>query len=984
MVDTFAGRARLWGDAYPRHRPGFLGFTQADPAEKRRLAILSPNLSAHPFPLSNRMTSTVSPAPRSDAAPRFLPVLLLLFVGSGCAALIYEIVWLQMLQLVVGSSGVSLGVLLGTFMGGMCLGSLFLPRLISKACHPLRVYAMLELGIGASGLLVLFVLPWIEKFYTQFGGEGFSGILMRGVVAGICLLPPTMLMGATLPAMARWIETTPSGVSWLGFFYGGNTLGAVFGCLYAGFYLLPQHDMHYATYVAMGINAAVALLALAIVSLAPQAPERVETRAETAAPVIGNSAPGTKLVYVAIALSGLTALGAEVVWTRQLSLLFGATVYNFSIILAIFLSGLGIGSSVGSMVARDSRSPRLALGVCQMLLGAAIAWTAWTTMHSLPYWPIKADLFNPPRPWITFQMDLARCLWTILPATLLWGASFPLALAAVATRRSESGRLVGGVYAANTVGAIVGALGFSLWLMPAFGSQGAQRLLIALTGVAAAVTIAPMLLPSREESQAGVGPRFGLALTLCCSLGVAFWAASTVTPPNWGLIAYGRFSPTYAESIVNNPARADGVTEEINVPKGDGTGNIYAEYVGEGMNVSVVVSMTTQGVRSFHGAGKVQASNQSQDMHLQRMLGHLSVLAHKEPDKVKKVLVVACGAGVTAGSFIPYPDVEEITIVDIEPLVPKYVTPRFTKENYGITDGLVDEAGVIHNPRIIKSLVPGGKDKKVTVIFDDGRHFLRTTKEKFDVITSDPIDPWVKGCASLNTVEYYQMAKDHLNPGGVMSLWIPIYESNLATTKSVLGTFFKVYKNGVFWSNDIKGEGYDAVLFGRQDDEGIPQFNIDEMQARIDRPEYAMVKQSLSDYDFHSAVDLLATYAGSAPRLQAWMADAQINTDRNLRLQYLAGMWLNSYIGRDILSDILKHYEFPADMFTGSPEKVQALKSLLETEGRARFAPGGLGGLGNLGNLDPETLKALMEVLKQQAPAAGTPSATPTTPAAGQ
>ena len=149
--------------------------------------------------------------PTGPAAPRrFLPVLLVLFVGSGCAALIYEVVWLQLLQLVIGSTAVSLGVLLGTFMGGMCLGSLLLPRLVSGRRHPLRVYALLELGIGAIGLVVLFGMPYVEQVYTRYAGHGPPGILLRGAVAGVCLLPPTLLMGATLPAIARWVETGPA------------------------------------------------------------------------------------------------------------------------------------------------------------------------------------------------------------------------------------------------------------------------------------------------------------------------------------------------------------------------------------------------------------------------------------------------------------------------------------------------------------------------------------------------------------------------------------------------------------------------------------------------------------------------------------------------------------------------------------------------------------------------------------------------------
>src|SRR5687767_10228194 len=156
---------------------------------------------------------------------RHMPALLLLFVGSGCAALIYEIVWFQLLQLVIGSSAISLGVLLGTFMGGMCLGSLLLARFVGSERHPLRVYAYLELGIGACGLLILVGLPVLSSAYTSLGTTGIAGLLLRGLAAAIALLPPTLLMGATLPAIARWVKATPEGMSWLGFFYGGNIAG---------------------------------------------------------------------------------------------------------------------------------------------------------------------------------------------------------------------------------------------------------------------------------------------------------------------------------------------------------------------------------------------------------------------------------------------------------------------------------------------------------------------------------------------------------------------------------------------------------------------------------------------------------------------------------------------------------------------------------------------------------------------------------------
>src|SRR5205809_6817809 len=200
---------------------------------------------------------------------RILPLLLVLFIGSGCAALIYEIVWFELLQLVIGSSALSLSILLGTFMGGMCLGSLALPRVISPRQHPLRVYALLELGIGIIGILVLIGMPLVGGAYTSWAGTGLASVVLRGVAASICLLPPTLLMGATLPAMSRWVATTPAGVSWLGFLYGGNIAGAVVGSLFAGFYLLRVYDVMVATFVAAALNLMICVVALAIARSTP-------------------------------------------------------------------------------------------------------------------------------------------------------------------------------------------------------------------------------------------------------------------------------------------------------------------------------------------------------------------------------------------------------------------------------------------------------------------------------------------------------------------------------------------------------------------------------------------------------------------------------------------------------------------------------------------------------------------------------------------
>ena len=231
--------------------------------------------------------------------------------------------------------------------------------------------------------------------------------------------------------------------------------------------------------------------------------------------------------------------------------------------------------------------------------------------------------------------------------------------------------------------------------------------------------------------------------------------------------------------------------------------------------------------------------------------------------------------------------------------------------------------------------------KQVEVIYDDGRHFLRTTHEKFDIITSDPIDPWVKGCAALNTVEYYQMCRDHLNPGGCVSFWVPLYQSDVTTTKSVIATFFKVFPHGIVWSNDRDGYDYDAILFGQVEPTVI---DVDLFQERLDRPDHQLVKQSLRDVGFgegvdwvvEEGIDLLATYAGQAPLLKEWSRGAQINTDRNLRLQYLAGMGLKSRTGERSLAGIRGYYRFPDQTFVGSPERISDLKQMRNRPVRLR------------------------------------------------
>ncbi|MEO8451894.1 MAG: fused MFS/spermidine synthase [Gemmatimonadota bacterium] len=823
--------------------------------------------------------------------PLHLPWLVLLFVGSGAAALMYEVIWFQLLQLVIGSSAVSLGVLLGTFMGGMCAGSLMLPRIVDRRHHPLLVYAVLEAAIAVCGLCLVWTMPFIGEAYAVLGGGHVS---VRIAIAGICLLPPTMAMGATLPAVARWVEASPSGISWLGRFYAGNLAGAVLGTLLTGFYLLRVFDVTIATYSAAALNLAVAIAAWTIARRASTAPTAV-------APASGSVATPPSAIHLVIALSGLTALSAQVVWTRLLSLVFGATVYTFSLILAAFLIGLGAGSALSAAVLRRaSVRPHVALGWCQMLLCGAIAWAAYLVTNILPFWPIAEAVAN--SPWRTFEHDLFCSLLVVCPAALLWGASLPLAMAAAATEERDSAEVVGGVYAANTAGAIVGALVTSLLLSWTIGSQHTQQLLIGIAAAAGMLALSwspevPVIggehsskgakpapaRPGRRSGTADGSVRPALWIGLALSLIVL---VPTVSPVPGALIAYGRGAADWAETI-----------------KVADAGRIV--YAGEGVSEFVAVSQGAAGEMYFHAAGKVQASTQPQDLRLQLLLAHLS---HLVPAHPANALVIGCGAGITAGALGLGPGVGHITIADIEPLVPRVAAAYFGDVNHHII-----------------------QDPRVSLRLDDGRHVLATTNQMFDVITTDLIDPWVKGVAALFTREFFELAKRHLRPGGVVTQFVQLYQSSPEAVKSEIGTFVEAFPNAIVWGNPHEGQGYDLVLLGQVKPTHI---DVDALTERLERPEYAPVRDSLRTIGIESAMDLVATYAAAGSDLRGWLQDAAISRDRNMRLQYLAGLGLNQDENGPIYQDILKRSTFPAATFVGAPATLETLRRRIEDSRR--------------------------------------------------
>ena len=320
------------------------------------------------------------------------------------------------------------------------------------------------------------------------------------------------------------------------------------------------------------------------------------------------------------------------------------------------------------------------------------------------------------------------------------------------------------------------------------------------------------------------------------------------------------------------------------------------------MNTAIVIGESSSGERTYYVNGKSQASNAPLDMRLQRMLGHIPALVHPNP---RSTLTVGFGAGVTAGSFVPHPEVQRIVIAEIERLVPPAATEYFRKENHD----------VLHDPR-------------TEIFYDDARHYILTTKDKFDVITSDPLDPWIKGTAALYTKEFFTAFKEHLNPGGMAALFVQLYESSEEAVRSEVATFIDVFPNTTIWSNYVNGGGYDLVLLGQNEPTVI---NVDEMQERLNRADYKAADESLREVGFRSAIELLATYAGRASDIGPWLSNAQINRDRNLRLQYIAGMGINSPDPGAIYNALIKYRRFPEGLFVGSSSRLLALRSILNS-----------------------------------------------------
>jgi len=798
--------------------------------------------------------------------------LVILVFGSGCAALIYEVVWFQLLELVIGSSAVSLAVLLSVFMGGTCLGSIAAMPFAKRTRSLLPIYALIELSVATCGVSIAHVMPHISETLTRFGGNDLA---VRAILAAACLFPPTICMGAVLPIISQLFEEDRGRMAWVSYCYAGNLAGGVAGGVLAGFYLLRVFDVDVATWTAVAINCAVALSAL-LLSYKSPAGESGETTGANKLPEAGRFADSR--IYAAVAFSAATALSAEIVWTRALSLAFAATVYVFSMVAAAFLLGLAIGStSAGILIRKSKISPRVALGWCQIFSCVGMAFAAHVLTDVIPNSSIAE---NSAGPWHVLWHESLVSLAIVLPCTVAWGMSFPLGLASLDKNENNLGQSVACLYAVNTAGAIFGAIGTTWLFARLVGTQRTVQLAIVISAIAG---MGVLLSATADDAKSKRPPRrVRYAECACIAAGVLLLVWD-VAPLPGVLIAYGRRS-----------------SEWIATSRVADMGRIV--YAGEGLDDFVAVSETGDGAMNFHASGKVQASTSPQDMRLQLLLGHLS---HLIPEHPSSALVIGCGAGITAGALSIGPGVDRVRIVEIEPLIPRIASRYFAEYNHR----------VMENPA-------------VSLTMDDGRHFLATTNERFDVISTDLVDPWVKGVATLFTSEFFELERRHLNPGGVVTQYIQLYQTSPDVVKSEIATFVSVFPNSVIWGNPREGQGYDLVILGQVEPVKI---DVDSLEARLNSAPYSAVMKSLRSVGIGSATDLMATYAALGSDLTEWLQGAVINRDRSLRLQYLAGLALDDEEAGPIYSQILSKRRLPSSAFAGPAASLKYLEKSIQS-----------------------------------------------------
>ena len=750
-----------------------------------------------------------------------------LFVVSGGAALVYQVVWSRMLSAVFGVTAFAVATVLVSFMGGMALGAAILGTRADRVARPLRMFALLEAGIGVYAVLMPWLLAGMDAALVALWPSLPESFVVRSAIRFVgslaLLIVPTMLMGATLPALGQGLlrrrESLGLGI---GILYFVNTLGAAVGCFLAGFVLLPRWGLTATTFIAFAGNALVAAIAFALDRGVPAAPTVASDAPEVA------ETPATSPAWWPYAVtcgSGFAALAFEVVWFRVLVLVFGSTIYSFSAMLTVFLTGLAAGSLAGGWLVDRVRHPARLLAWTQggVALTALLGGLAVNAMPGVFLRTLAGFGFDFGGMTAT-KMLLSALL--LLPAALLFGATFPVVVKLAPAAGRGTGSRIGRVYVMNTLGAIFGSFVAGFVLLPTIGMESTLVLVIAIAG---ALGIGSLVAePGWKPARA-----IPAGLALVAIVGIAIFG------PRWnrGLLGAGvYFEPQQFVTAAGAPV----------------LDNVVADYelmtYTEGYNETIISYRSPKG-KFITVNGSPTASDHFDDMFAQRMLGHLPLALC--PKQAKTACIVGLGAGVTAGSIAIY-DLESFTALEIETGV--FVASRFfEKENHHLLD----------NP-------------KLKVLIDDGRNFLKVTEEKFDVISSAPNFPSLTGSGALFSTEFFELARARLAPGGVVCHYAPIFRIQPGDVAAILGSFRDVFPHVRVFST-----GLWIIVLGRM--EPFPPIDVPELTRRVKEP---VVAQSLAEIGVRGPIELLSFFQFDEDRLAAITDGAPRNTDDQPRAEF--------------------------------------------------------------------------------------------------
>jgi spermidine synthase len=763
---------------------------------------------------------------------------LVLFAVSGAAALIYEVVWTRLLTLHMGHGLAAASAVLAAFMGGLAAGAGAAGRYAGTLPprRALTLYAGLEIAIGVLAvvmpLLLMAVRPLLAGTYADGnGGALFAFVRLASSVFLLCV--PAACMGATFPIASRWIvRTAATAAQDAGGLYAANTLGAAAGAVLAGFALIPSLGLRGTTFVGVALNliAAGGAWLLASRSIAEpaanpadqagaKAPALQPKKAKTKAKAVADTPrePQPWLAALALGASGFASLTLQVVWTRLLVQILGPTTYAFSTVVAIFIIGIAGGAAIGSRLAARAKNPAVGLA-CSMLVSSGLALAAASGVD----WAQLTIAEIVSRPEIQFADVLRREVMLVsgllLPMTIAFGAAFPFAVALATGRDERVTEHLGLIYAINTLGAILGSLLAGFALIPAIGLHLTIRAVAAIGAIASVAVLA--------RAQRGRGRVIGFALAAAVAVAIA------VLPP-WDRFLLSSGAYKYAPAM-------RGSNLKTSLTAGD-----LLSYR-EGSTGTVTVRQLT-GTRSLAIDGKVDASNAG-DMLTQRMLAHVPLLLHPNP---KRAAIIGLGSGVTLGSALTHPLVEA-TVLEISPEVVA-ASSFFEEENHHAL-----------------------ADKRTRLIVGDGRTHLMLGTGVYDVIVSEPSNPWMAGIASLFTKEFFEGARARLAPGGVLCQWAHTYDISSADLRSIVATFLSVFPDGTLW---LVGDA-DVLLVG----------STEPLDARIDGIAAAMkrpgVGEDLLSVGVKGSFSVTSLFVAQGGALKAWAGDAPLQTDDRSALEF--------------------------------------------------------------------------------------------------